>query len=109
MKKINGKQAKELMENQKTKFIDVDSSSDFKRSHIKGSVNIPHSDSEFVSKCSRVQSDKNQEVVLCGQENLSREIRSLANDLEKAGYKKVYQYEANPSDWQSSQLTIQKG
>lgn len=108
MKRIDGKKVKELMESRNTKVIDVDSVADFKRSHIKGAVNIPHNDSDFVQKCKKQCSEKNQEMVLCGQEKVSRELTQLVNDLEKAGYQKVYQYQAGPVEWKSSKLTIQR-
>ena len=108
MKKIDGKRMKELMENSEAQVIDVDSAIDFKRSHLKGAVNIPHNDSDFVKKCSRQFTGKNKEVVLCGQEKVGRQLKQLAGDLEKAGYQKVYQYQAGPVEWQTSKLTIQK-
>lgn len=108
MKKIDGKKLKNLMESRSAKVIDVDSVADFKNSHIKGAVNIPHDDSEFFQKCKKQCSVKNQEMVLCGREKVSKELTQLVNDLEEAGYQKVYQYQAGPAEWKSSKLTIQR-
>ena len=107
MKSINGKKMKELQDKKMANTIDVDSEVEFKKVHIKGAINIPHDKRDFTQKVQKSFSKKDENVVLCANTNLSSKLDSLGRELEKAGYKNVYQYQAGPSDWKKSNLAIQ--
>ncbi len=107
MKSIDGKKMKELMERSHATPIDVAAQSTFRKGHIKGAINIPHNDKAFVDTVQHKFAQKNEEIVLCGQSTLATQLDRLANELERAGYKNIYQYKANPSEWRSSGLNVQ--
>ena len=108
MRTIDGKRMKELLAKKQARTIDVDTAAAFKREHIKGSVNIPHSDKNFLSKVEQQFSARNEEIVLCGQSGCEKQLQKLGSELEKAGYKNVYQYKADPAEWKASGLNVQK-
>lgn len=108
MKSINGKKMKKLQEKKQARVIDVDSEIDFQKVHLKGAINIPHNEENFVQKCEKKFTKKNEEVILCGQNQLGTQLNRLSSDLERAGYKNVYQYKAGPSDWKASGLSFQR-
>ena len=108
MRMIDGKRMKELLEKKQAKAVDVDSKNDFKKSHITGAINIPHDEKNFAQKVEFEIGKKNEQVVLCANEKVGPRLSILAKELEDAGYKDVYQYKANPSDWKSSNLNVRK-
>jgi rhodanese-related sulfurtransferase len=108
MKTVDGKKMKELLEKRKARVIDVDTEMAFKKNHLKGAVNIPHNGKDFVKECETKFSKKDDEIVLYGKNQLSRELKDLSSQLEKAGYKNVQQYQADPSEWRKSSLNVQR-
>jgi rhodanese-related sulfurtransferase len=108
MKSIDGKQMKELLEKKQASTIDVVSERDFKKNHIKGAANIPHTDRDFVKKVERTVSRKNKNIVLCASQQLGSQLSQLGKELEESGYKNVYEYKAGPSDWKNANLRIQE-
>lgn len=108
MQTINGKKMKELIDNRRAKAIDVDPAGEFKKAHIRGAINIPYNDKNFVQKVEKKFTSKDEGIVLCGKSQFSPQIDKLANALENAGYKNVYEYKAGLRDWKSSELNIQR-
>ncbi len=108
MKSIDGKKVKELLEKKQAFAVDVDSAIDFKKNHIMGATNIPHSEKDFIKQVERKFAKKTENVVLCANRDLSTQLDKLGQELEKAGYKNVYQYKAGPTDWKNSNLSIQR-
>ena len=107
MKTIDGKKMKELLEKKHAMAIDIDTESDFKKGHIRGAVNIPHNQKEFVKQVEKRVIRKSEDVVLCGSDQLGTKLDKLSNELEKAGYKNVYQYKSGPAEWKASGLAMQ--
>jgi rhodanese-related sulfurtransferase len=107
MKIIDGRKMKELVEKRHANVIDIDTVTDFKKNHIKGSTCIPHIEEEFLYKVQRKFSEKDEEIVLCAWRRLEPKIKKLGKELENAGYKNVYQYNASPADWKNANLSIQ--
>lgn len=107
MKSIDGKKVKELMQRSHAVPIDVAPESTFKKAHIKGAVNIPHNDKSFVNTVEHQFTEKNREIVLCGQNKLSSQMQRLGSELERAGYKNIYEYQASPAEWRNSGLSVQ--
>lgn len=106
MQTIDGKKMKKLMEDKKTNTIDIDSTDSFKKHHIQGSINIPHNEQDFIKKVDSNIANRSRKVVLCANQKLGTELNDLGEKLEKAGYKDVYQYKAEPSDWKSAKLNV---
>jgi len=107
MKSIDGKKVKELIEKNHAAAIDVAPQSNYKKEHIKGAINIPHSEKSFLSTVENKFKKKNEDIVLCGQREQSSQMERLGTELEHAGYKNVYQYQASPTEWKKSGLNVQ--
>jgi rhodanese-related sulfurtransferase len=108
MKSIDGKRMKELTERKGARVVDVSTESNYKKNHIRGAVNIPHNEKNFVKECESRFSKKDEDIVLYGNKQLGGELKDLSTQLEKAGYKSVQQYQADPSEWKKSSLNIQQ-
>ena len=71
----------------------------FREKHIRTSINVPVDSSEFTQTVENVAGDKQRKlVVYCA--NFDCDASSKAADqLENAGFERVYDYEGGTEDW----------
>jgi len=109
MNTITGKDLKSKMASKKVFAVAIDPEGNYKKAHIKGSVNIPYSDKEFVKKVQKQMPKKESHVALCAQSGYTRELNDRARELEQSGFTQISKYQGGLSDWETSKLDIQRG
>lgn len=105
MRKINGKQLKRKI-NLRIRVLFIDSSDEFKQSHISSSINIPYDHVDFVSRVRQIAPNRHEEIVLCSKPYNSREVCLAAEKLEEEGYDKVYSHSLGRQDWKRAGIEI---
>ena len=108
MTTIGRSELKNLIENQGDfLLLNVLSSTSFSDKHIPGSINVPISDSNFVTRVTTLAKGLDRKIVVyCG----SRECDAshmAADQLEKAGFANVLRYEGGLADWEKSGLPVE--
>lgn len=108
MKAISGKKMKELQEKRTARFVDVDTEQEYQKNHIKGAINIPYNEKNFVQEFKNKFTQKDEELILAGKNQQSKELKDLSSQLEKAGYQNVKKYQADPPEWRESNLSVKQ-
>lgn len=108
MEKINGKKMREYLQKRQAAVIDTSSRNDYQNQHINGSVNIPLDEKEFSKKVQKKFKDFDGEVVLCTRSDLGEKVEQKARELKQVGYQQVFEYRAQPKEWEQSNLSIMK-
>jgi rhodanese-related sulfurtransferase len=106
MKTIDGKEVKRMVESGNAVLVDLDKKEKFKGTHLKGSVNMPHDEKDVVQRIQKKFHDKNEKIIICSRSPLDTSARKVCTEIEKSGYKNLYNYSAAPSEWKSVGLAI---
>jgi rhodanese-related sulfurtransferase len=108
MQTISTKQLKTMRdEHEDVPVINVLSSEDFQREHIPDSRNIPVGDDAFASKVEDAVGGKSKPVIVyCASTDCDASPKA-AQKLEKAGFRKVYDYEGGMKAWREAGLPIE--
>jgi rhodanese-related sulfurtransferase len=90
-------------------LINVLSRACFHQGHIPGSVNIPLTDADFVARVESLISGRHAPVVVyCAGEECDASEKA-ATKLEKAGFRRVYDYAGGMQAWQNAGQLVQAG
>lgn len=106
MKSVGGSEIKKMLDKEKVKMVDIDTKTNFNNSHLKGSVNLPHDEKDFMGKIEKKFASKTETIVVCARPALKSQAKKICNEMKKNGYKKVYEYTADPSDWRNAGLSV---
>jgi len=106
MKTVSGNEIKKMIESEKVRIVDIDTKANFKDAHLKGSINMPHNEKDLAQKIAKKFNSKSEKIVICARPTLKSHAKKLCSDIEKSGYKNVYEYTADPSDWKSAGLSV---
>ena len=101
MQPITRDELKRMNETQHEDFvlINVLPQEEFRKEHIRTSVNIPANNEQFVEHVEEAVGDKDRKVVVyCASFDCDASPRA-AKKLEEAGFKQVYDYEGGTKDW----------
>ncbi|KJS03891.1 MAG: sulfurtransferase [Gammaproteobacteria bacterium BRH_c0] len=86
-------------ENRDFVLINVLPREDFRREHIRTSINIPKACEDFAEQVERVAGSKERNVVLyCANFDCPLSTEA-AHKLDEAGFRHVYDYEGGTADW----------
>lgn len=105
MKSISIEELKNKLTTEKELIlVDVLEETDFKRSHIKGAVNIPL---KRIATEAKKRFDKEDLIVVyCSNYNCSASP-TAAKKLENIGFKNVYDYEGGKKEWENAGLPME--
>ena len=101
MQPITRDELKRMNETQHEDFvlINVLPKEEFRKAHIRTSVNIPANNEQFVEHVEEVAGGKDRKVVVyCASFDCDASPHA-AEKLEKAGFKHVYDYTGGTKDW----------
>tara|TARA_R110000851_G_scaffold141976_2_gene280178 strand:- start:130492 stop:130812 length:321 start_codon:yes stop_codon:yes gene_type:complete len=101
MQTINREELEAMNGREKRDFvlINVLPREDFKREHIRTSINIPKASEDFSDEVERVTGNKERAVVLyCANFDCPLSTEA-ARELDEAGFRQVYDYEGGTADW----------
>jgi rhodanese-related sulfurtransferase len=101
MQSINRQELESMNEQAKEDFVLVNvlSPDNFRKAHIRTSINIPHEDPDFTRIMEKVAGDKSRKIVVyCASFDCDASEKA-ARKLEKAGFGKVFDYEGGTKDW----------
>lgn len=99
MKILNKEQLEKKLENGDAVVVNVLAREKFARQHIPGSVNVPISAEDFIRRMERHINERNQDVVVyCAGFDCDASTKA-AEKLEKAGYKRVYDFKGGMQEW----------
>lgn len=108
MEEIMGRELKNHMKSRNVIPIDVNHGEDYKSEHFEGSINIAYDDPDFVQKVKEEFINHDQEMVICGTPDLSKQIDKVAKKLRNSGYPNVKVYKASVDDWERAGLHVIK-
>ncbi|MDF1546222.1 MAG: rhodanese-like domain-containing protein [Bacteroidales bacterium] len=105
MKSISIEELKNKLTTEKELIlVDVLEETDFKKSHIKGAVNIPL---KRIATEAKKRFDKEDLIVVyCSNYNCSASP-TAAKKLENIGFKNVYDYEGGKKEWENAGLPME--
>ncbi len=99
MKILNKEQLEKKLESGDIVLINVLPREKFARQHIPGSVNVPISAEDFIRQAERKIENPNQDVIVyCAGFDCDAST-TAAEKLEKAGYKRVYDFKGGLQEW----------
>ena len=101
MKTLTRDQLKKLNEVEHEDFvlINVLPRDKFLDRHIRTSINIPVDNEDFTDKVEEVVGDKNRKIVVYCASFECNASNKAVDQLEKAGFNQVYDYEGGTEDW----------
>ena|SRR5690606_15633634 len=101
MKSITRNELKRMNETEHEDFvlINVLPRDAFNQAHIRTSVNVPVDNSHFIDTVESICGSKERKVVVyCASFDCDASTQA-AQELEKAGFHQVYDYEGGTKDW----------
>lgn len=101
MQTLTKNELKRMNETEKEDFIliNVLPRELFNQEHIRTSINIPVNDDNFAATVEKVAGNKDKKIVVyCANQDCDASPRA-AQQLEKAGFRNVYDYEGGTEDW----------
>ena len=101
MQPINRQELEDMNGSEKRDFvlINVLAPEAFRKNHIRTSVNIPATLSDFEAQVERVAGGKERPVVLYCANFECPASTDAAEKLDAAGFQHVYDYEGGAEDW----------
>lgn len=101
MKAITREDLERMNETQKEDFvlINVLPEEDFKKEHIRTSINIPQDREDFVETVEKIAGGKDREVVVYCANFDCPASPEAAKKLDQAGFRHVLDYEGGTEDW----------
>lgn len=108
MKSIGTESLQQLMREQRdVPIINVLDEEQYRKQHIKGTINIPYSSGDFAERVkSSVKSKADPVVVYCASESCDASTKA-AKTLEKDGFEHVYDFEGGTQAWQDAKLPVE--
>lgn len=102
MQTLTREELKEMnqVEHEDFVLINVLSPEDFRKKHIRTSINLPQDDKDFEKMVEKVSGETKERkvVVYCASFECNASPKA-AEKLEKAGFTQVYDYEGGTKDW----------
>jgi rhodanese-related sulfurtransferase len=99
MKILNKEQLEKKLEGGDAVLINVLPRAKFEKQHIPGSVNVPVDAGDFIRQAERKIDDHNQDIIVyCASFDCPASTEA-AEKLEKAGYKRVYDFKGGMQEW----------
>lgn len=108
MKSIGTDTLQQIMREQREiPIINVLDEEQYRERHIKGSINIPYSTSDFRERVEKVAKSKEEPVVVyCASEQCDASTKA-AKALEQEGFERVYDFEGGTQAWDEAQLPVE--
>ncbi len=100
MQMIVYQQAKDLSSHNVATMINVLPAEYFEKTHLPGSINIPHESPDFTDQVERVIGGKDMPVIVYCASYACDASRKAAVKLERAGFTNVMCYEGGAREWQ---------
>jgi len=104
MKTITKDELKKKLDNEDVKLIEVLDKEAYKKSHIKGAINIPLKRIGTIAK--QNYSTKDEIVVYCADYDCTASPKA-AKKLDNLGFKNVYDYEGGKKEWKEAGLPME--
>ena len=103
MKTLTTEELKEMQQQDNPPtVINTLSPDSFKQTHIPDSINIPQTNDDFVEQAEKAAGGKDKPVVVyCASKQCDSSTKA-AEELERAGFKEVFDYEGGAKDWQDA-------
>jgi rhodanese-related sulfurtransferase len=92
-----------------TMLINVLDQDHFDKEHIPGSMNVPLSDANFLSRVEEMSGGKDQDIVVYCASKDCPASRQAAEKLTAAGFTRVRAYEGGIKDWRMAGMPIDAG
>ena len=108
MQEVSRQQVQRLLFRAHARLVEVLPEFDYREAHLPGAVNVPFDD-EFGLHVQYVIPDKNTPVIVyCADSNCELSPKA-AEQLDKLGYNKVFEYRGGKADWQRAGLQVERG
>jgi len=104
METIKTNELKQMMENDEVIVIDVLEEDEYKKSHIKGAINIPLKKIGFEARKNFKKDDKI--VVYCSDSECTASP-TAAKKLEDSGFTDIYHYKGGKKEWKEAGLPME--
>jgi len=104
MKTITKDELKNKLENGNIHLVEVLDEEAFKKSHIKGAINIPLK--KIGTEAKQRFSEKDEIVVYCSNYDCSASP-TAAEKLESLGFENVFDYEGGKKEWSEAGLAME--
>ncbi|NJK98387.1 MAG: rhodanese-like domain-containing protein [Bacteroidales bacterium] len=104
MKTITKDELKNKLDNENVRLIEVLEEEEFKKSHIKGAINIPLK--KIGTEAKQRFSEEDEIVVYCSNYDCSASP-TAAKKLVSLGYKNVFDYEGGKKEWKEAGLPME--
>lgn len=104
MKTITKDELKKKLENDNIYLIEVLDEEEFKKSHIKGAINIPLK--KIGTEAKQRFNEADEIVVYCSNYDCSASP-TAAKKLENLGFKNVFDYEGGKKEWKEAGMPME--
>ena len=96
-----------VTEHEDAVILDVRRPSEYKESHITGSVNVPVQDESFEEMVARLDPSKKYIVHCSDNHYIGRSNRAL-KEMKKMGFENLYSLKGGYSAWENAELPVTK-
>ncbi len=108
MQEISRQQVQRLLFRANARAVEVLPEHNFREAHLPGAVNVPLDD-DFDLHIRYAVPDVNTPVIVyCADRNCPLSPKA-AEQLDRLGYNKVFEYRGGKADWQSAGLQVERG
>lgn len=108
MQEISQRQVRRLLFKTDAHLVDVLPKSEFIGAHLPSAINIPYGE-DFGCRVQSAVPDINTPVIVYSASSNCELSLLAAQELDRVGYTKVFEYRAGKADWQQAGLQVERG
>jgi len=108
MQEVTRQQVRRLLFRADARLVEVLPERHFRKAHLPGAVNVPL-DEKFDIHVQNLVPDKNAPVIVYCADRDCHLSPKAAEQLDRLGYNKVFDYRGGKADWQQAGLQVERG